>query len=229
MKKRFFITSSGCDVDETSVTVGLLEATQRASLRSVGLKPITIDAVSDIDGAIRAESALRIQAASTLKIPYEQVNPIAFKHRFSPYLASQEEGRLVTVSRLEGYMKGALLAPHDIALVEGLSGWREPLNDRECLSDMAKVLGFPVILIVKLSPHCLNSAVLTAEAILRDGLTLRGWVAIMEGEDDIFFQHTVNTLSSMLPAPLLGVLPWSRSDQSLDIEFDTLLSILLAD
>ena len=225
MKKRFFVTGIDTDAGKTHVTVGLLKAAKRAGLKSIGLKPIAAGA-DRVAGNLRNDDGLLIQQASSVKLAYEQVNPVVLEEAIAPHIAAMKEGRLVTASRLEGYIKGALLTPHEFALVEGAGGWRVPLNDREMLSDVAKALGFPVILVVNMKLGCLNHALLTAEAILRDGLTLAGWVANTGSEQMPCYDENVATLSSMLPAPLLGALSWCGDEEEVAKVFDKLLSAL---
>ncbi|QRV23199.1 dethiobiotin synthase [Marinomonas foliarum] len=225
MKKRFFVTGVDTDAGKTYVTVGLLKAAKRAGLKSIGLKPIAAGA-DRVDGNLRNDDALLIQHASSVKLAYEQVNPVVLEEAVAPHVAAMKEGRLVTASRLEGYIKGALLTPHELALVEGAGGWRVPLNDREMLSDVAKTLDFPIILVVNMKLGCLNHALLTAEAIARDGLTLAGWIANTGPEIMSCYDENVATLSSMLSAPLLGALPWCKNDEDVAKVFDELLSAL---
>ncbi|MGJ8646126.1 MAG: dethiobiotin synthase [Marinomonas colpomeniae] len=221
MKKRFFITGADSDTDQTSLTVGLLAAAARAGARSLGLKPIATGA-NLINGALRNRAALLIQEASSVNLPYEQTNPIVFELAVEPYVAAMKSNRLVTVSRLEGFIKGALLTPHEFTLVEGISGWRAPLNDREFLSDVAKALGFPVILVVNIEPGGLNHAILTAETIVRDGLILAGWVVNIGQEKMPFYEDSVSSLASLLSAPLLGVLPFKADENDFDKLFFSL-------
>lgn len=225
MKKRFFVTGTDTDAGKTYVTVGLLKAAKRAGLKSFGLKPIAAGA-EQIDGDWRNDDALLIQQASSVLLPYEQVNPVVLEAAIAPHIAAMKEGRLVTASRLEGFIKGALLAPHDFALVEGAGGWRVPLNDRELLSDVAKSLGFPVILVVNMKLGCLNHAILTAEAIARDGLTLVGWVANSGAETMPCHDENIATLSAMLTAPLLASIPWCDNESDSQKVFDEMLSAL---
>ncbi|NLQ16527.1 dethiobiotin synthase [Marinomonas sp. M1K-6] len=225
MKKRFFISGTDTDVGKTYVTVGLLAAAKRAGLKSLGLKPIAAGAEL-VEGCLRNQDALLIQQASSVVLPYEQVNPVVLEAAIAPHIAAMQEGRLVTASRLEGYIKGALLTPHEFALVEGAGGWRVPLNDREMLSDVAVALGFPVILVVNMKLGCLNHAILTAQAIARDGLTLAGWVANSGPELMPCYDENLATLMAMLPAPLLGALPWCESEEDSQLAFDALLMAL---
>ncbi|MCV2401402.1 dethiobiotin synthase [Marinomonas sp. C2222] len=226
MKKRFFVTGTDTDAGKTFVTVGLLEAAKRAGLRTMGLKPVSAGA-SLIDGELKNDDALQIQQACSVKMHYSQVNPIVFEPAIAPHIASQQANKLVTVSRLEGYIKGAMLTPHDFALVEGAGGWRVPLNDRELLSDLVKALDLPVILVVNMKLGCLNHAILTAESIARDSLKIAGWVA---NNGDLqkmsCYDENLATLKAILPAPLLSELPWCTESEKLNLEFDRILEAL---
>jgi len=225
MGKKFFVTATDTDAGKTYVTTGLLRAAGRAGLRSLGLKPIAAGA-DKIDGILRNDDALLIQSSSSVQLPYEQVNPVVLESAIAPHIAAADERRLVTVSRLEGYLKGALLTPNDLALIEGAGGWRVPLNDREMLSDLAKSLGFPVILVVNMKLGCLNHALLSAEAIVRDGLLLAGWVANGGQESMLRYEENLASLQTLLSAPLLGTLSWQNEETTANKEFDHILAQL---
>lgn len=95
----------------------------------------------------------------------------------------------------------------DFTLVEGAGGWRVPLAGGENLSDLAVRLGLPVILVVGVRLGCINHAVLSAEAIQRDGLVLAGWVANIVDPATSRLEENLATLAERLPAPCLGRVP----------------------
>ena len=64
-----------------------------------------------------------------------------------------------------------------------------------------------VILVVGMRLGCLNHALLTAEAVRRDGLALSGWVANQSGQRMNCHEQNLDTLRRMMPAPFLGELP----------------------
>ena len=55
---------------------------------------------------------------------------------------------------------------------------------------------------------CINHALLTAQAIRRDGLQLSGWVANQPGERMNCHEENLDTLRQLLPAPCLGDVPF---------------------
>jgi dethiobiotin synthetase len=75
------------------------------------------------------------------------------------------------------------------------------------LSDLVISLGLPVILVVGVRLGCINQAVLSAEAIVRDGLELAGWVANVVDPQTSRLEENLATLAERLPAPCLGRVP----------------------
>ncbi|KZM40000.1 dethiobiotin synthase [Marinomonas sp. SBI22] len=223
-KKRFFITATDTDAGKTFVAAGILAAAKRAGLATMGLKPVAAGAEL-VDGVLRNDDALALMAQTSVKLTYEQINPVLLKEAIAPHIAAENAGVSMSVARLEGVIKGALLTPHDFALVEGAGGWRVPLNSREMLSDLAKSLNFPVILVVNMKLGCINHATLSAEAIQRDGLNLVGWVANM-GDSMPYYEENVAAINSIITAPLLAKLTQYQNVEDSFLEFDNILSQL---
>ncbi len=206
MGKTYFVTGTDTDVGKTVVSCGLLEAARRKNLVTLALKPIAAGCEVSEEG-LRNDDALALMDAMTLSLPYEQVNPEALKPAIAPHIAAKEEGRRITVDRLTGYCRGALMHRNDIALIEGAGGWRVPLNGREMLSALAKELNTPAILVVGMQLGCVSHALLTVEAIFRDNVPLAGWVANQIDPQMSRFEENIQTLKDMIPAPCLGVVP----------------------
>ena len=219
-KARFFITGTDTDAGKTVATLALLHAFKQQGLQTVALKPLAAGC-EEINGELRNADALKLQAAATVQLPYEQVNPVALKAAMAPHIAAEQEGRRLLASRLAGLIRGTLMTPADVYLVEGAGGWYVPLNERETLANLVKDLQIPVILVVGMRLGCLNHAILSARAIQLDGVRVAGWIANCVDPD--FGSHldgaeldaNVATLQGMLSAPCLGVIPYC---QPLDLD-----------
>jgi dethiobiotin synthetase len=161
---------------------------------------------------LRNEDALLLAQYCTLPLSYEQINPVALRQAIAPHLAAASEGRTLRLDSLIGFARGLLMQRADFTVVEGAGGWRVPLNSREFLSGLPAALNMPVILVVGLKLGCINHAILTAEAIRRDGLPLAGWVANHLGADMLAADENLATLRDAIPAPCLGELPWAPAD-----------------
>ncbi len=204
----YFVTGTDTDIGKTFVATALLAAARQQGLSTLGLKPIAAGCRETPDG-LRNDDALALLAVSTLSpLSYQEVNPVALPAACSPHIAAREAGRRITIMQLAGYCRGGLSRRADLTLVEGAGGWRVPLNDRELLSALPKELGLPVILVIGMRLGCINAALLTAEALIRDGLRLAGWVANVLDPEMAYLDDNLQYLAQRLPAPCLGRLPW---------------------
>ena len=104
----------------------------------------------------------------------------------------------------------ATAARAQIALVEGVGGFRVPLIPGWDTADLCADLQLPVVLVVGMRLGCLNHALLTAEAIRARGLQLVGWVANTIDADMPYMDDNLLTLADVrdgLQAPLWGHVP----------------------
>lgn len=215
MAKAFFIAGTDTGVGKTTVSCALLAAAKAKGLSTLALKPLAAGCEQTADG-LRNDDALALMAVMTEPLSYDEVNPVALAAALSPHLAAAEAGRRLSIQQLAGFTRGGLMRRADFKLVEGAGGWRVPISNRELLSALPKELGLPVVLVVGMRLGCLNHAILTVEAIARDGLRLAGWVANVIDPEMAALDENVATLSNMLSAPCLGVVPWLPG-QSADV------------
>lgn len=228
-RQKYFVAGTDTDVGKTLVSSGLLHAARLQGLSTLGLKPVAAGCEETPEG-LRNSDALILQAESSKKINYAEVNPIALKEPLSPHIAAQNEGVNLSASRIQGYVAGTMICNLvDFTIVEGAGGWRLPLNRREFLSAVVKDLQLPVILVVGMRLGCLNHSLLTVEAIQRDGLKLAGWVANKVDPDMEAYEENLESLKQWIPAPLLGELPYFDQPSSLQAASCLDLSLLNQD
>jgi len=206
MKHAYFIAGTDTEVGKTTISAGLLQAAQRSGWSTLGAKPVA-SGCDLTSGGLRNSDALALMAESTLQLPYSAINPFAFEPAIAPHIAAQEAEVALTVQAVLPAMRKVLAQPVDFTLIEGAGGWRVPLAGQDNLSDLAIALGLPVILVVGVRLGCINHAVLTAEAIARDGLALAGWVANIIDPRTSRLEANLATLAERLPAPCIGQVP----------------------
>ena len=80
-----------------------------------------------------------------------------------------------------------------------------PVNPAEMLSELALRRQLPVILVVGMKLGCISHALLTAEAIVRDGCQLAGWVANDLGQPMPMLEENIATLEQLMPVPRLSL------------------------
>ena len=206
MSAAYFITGTDTDVGKTTIAAGLLHAARQAGLSTAAGKPVA-SGCEVTPAGLRNADALALLAECSLPLTYAEVNPVAFEPAIAPHLAAREAGVMLTVQSLLGPMRQVLAKRADFTLIEGAGGWRVPLADQASLSDLAQALALPVILVVGVRLGCISHALLTAEAIARDGLQLAGWVANIIDPKTSRLEENLATLAERLPAPCLGRVP----------------------
>ncbi len=203
MTAAFFVTGTDTEVGKTTIAVGLLHAARLAGLSTAAAKPVASGCEMTVDG-LRNSDALALLGECTLPLRYEDINPFAFEPAIAPHLAAREAAVELSVAALAESVRRVLALQAQFSLVEGAGGWRVPLAGRENLSELAVQLNLPVILVVGVRLGCINHALLTAEAIERDGLRLAGWVANIVDPATSRLDENLATLAERLPAPCLG-------------------------
>ncbi|MNF46240.1 ATP-dependent dethiobiotin synthetase BioD 1 [compost metagenome] len=206
MSSAFFIAGTDTEIGKTTVAAGLLHAARQRGLSTAAAKPVASDCAMTEQG-LRNGDALALLGECSLALDYAEVNPFAFAPAIAPHLAAREVGVELNVAALLPHVQKVLARGADLTLVEGAGGWRVPLTGSESLSDLAVALQLPVILVVGVRLGCINHALLTAEAIARDGLTLAGWVANVVDPATSRLDDNLATLAERLAAPCLGRVP----------------------
>lgn len=203
--KRWFITGTDTDVGKTVTSCALLQAAATQGYRTAGYKPVASGSQMTVDG-LRNSDALALQANSSERLSYSQVNPFTFLEATSPHIASESEGRTIPLTALSDGLR-QLEQSADWILVEGAGGWFTPLSSQVTFADWVQLEQLPVIMVVGVKLGCINHALLTAQAIRQAGLILAGWVANEVTPAGKRQAEYMATLTRMITAPLLGVIP----------------------
>lgn len=202
-----FVTGTDTDAGKTLVAQGILHYFREQGVSTLGLKPVAAGC-EETEAGRRNADALCLQAASSISLDYSQVNPVALREPIAPHIAAFNEKKRPTLDRLTGVCRGALMHKPELCLIEGAGGWRVPLNNAEMLSGLAVRMNIPVILVVGIKLGCINHALLTAEAMRRDGVHFMGWVANIVDAKMLAAQENIETLQRLLPAPLMAQIPF---------------------
>jgi len=204
----FFVTGTDTEIGKTLVSSALIYAMTQQGWKSVGMKPVAAGAEL-VNGVWCNEDVLALKAVSNLDRLDELdtfINPYLFKLAAAPHIAAEQEQRQIDLKLI--LQRYQTLASHAQAMiVEGVGGFRVPLNAIEDSADMAQQLNLPVVLVVGMRLGCISQALLTAEAIAARGLRLAGWVANSAQQEMSYLQENLSALRLRLNAPLLGCIP----------------------
>lgn len=200
-----FITGTDTEIGKTCVSAGLTHRFAQAGLKVAAIKPIA--AGQDfIDGRWINEDVQRLREAGNLGLSDAEVGPLQFRAACAPHIAARLEGREIEREPLLAAVC-RVAERADVAVIEGVGGFRVPLTADWDTADLAVDLQLPVVLVVGLRLGCINHVLLTAEAIRSRGLTLAGWVANTVDPDMPHLQDNLQALDRLLGAPCWGLVP----------------------
>lgn len=203
--KGYFLTGTDTEIGKTFVTAALTRALAARGLRVAPIKSLAAGQ-EFVDGRWVNEDVATLLAAQNLGLADAEVGPLQFREPCAPHIAAKLQGGAIDRDALLNAIRGTA-AKADVALVEGVGGFRVPLTDTWDTADLAADLGLPVILVVGLRLGCINHALLTAEAVRARGLTLAAWVANTVDPDQPHVADNLAALQIGLKAPCLGHLP----------------------
>lgn len=163
---RWFVTGTDTDVGKTVVVACLAQAA-RARGSVIAAKPVASGVVPGTAGEDAARIATAAAHAPTGLATY--VPPV------SPHRAILDGGAPIDPVALRGWIEARNA---DVVLVEGVGGWRVPvqLDPRIEVSDLARWTGGDVIVVAADRLGVLNHTRLTVDAIRADGLRVAGVV-----------------------------------------------------
>jgi dethiobiotin synthetase len=236
-----FITGTDTDAGKTFVSVLLLEAINRAGFRTSAFKPIAAGCEQTAEG-LRNDDALNLQRASSHKLAYHMVNPIALAAPIAPHIAAHNLGARIDMQLVSKTLAALQEENIDFLLVEGAGGWRLPTflpslsetvyederqrqpQKAEFLSEFVAQAKLPVILVVGMKLGCLNHAALTFEQIKRDNCALVGWIANQIDPDMDCYAENLASLHALIDAPFLAEV--KHGQQSIELAEKTLSQLL---
>ena len=205
----FIVTGTDTGVGKSLISAALLLRLGQRFARVAGYKPIA--AGCEVDGTNDDVELLR--QFSQPPISAQQCCTYLLRSACAPHLAAQEEDmHLQSVPIVQGALD--LAAHSDALVVEGAGGLLVPLSvhprldSAEVFAQIYQALKLPVVLVVGMRLGCINHALLTAEVLAARGLPLAAWVANCIEADMPYLDDNILTLQALLPAPLLGTVPF---------------------
>ena len=175
-QRGLFITGSDTEIGKTYLSVGLLLWLQENGVRTGAYKPVAsgISQPSEADHD-PFDDIQRLSSACDQNYPLEMICPQRFRLPLAPCLAAEHEGKIVN----EDLLREGATAWKDVVdflLVEGAGGLLSPLSFQYTNLELAKSLGYPVMIVVPNRLGAVNQALLTCMAADSQGLRIAGLV-----------------------------------------------------
>ena len=186
MKESLFVTGTDTNVGKT-----LLSALLVAALDGIYWKPIQTGAIEGTDRRTVIELAA-IPESRTLPECY------CFDPPVSPHLAADARGVKIDLACIQ--------APADLGrpvIAEGAGGILVPINDSELMLDLARHLGFPIVIAARAALGTINHTLLTVWALLCAKIPVKGVVMIGQRNKD-----NERSIEHFGAIPVIGSIPW---------------------
>lgn len=138
----WFVTGADTDVGKTHVMMQLLRS-RSSGMRWGAYKPVASGALANNP----LSDVHRLWTALDANVPLDWICPQVFEAPLAPALAAEREGKTVDLNLIfEGlcFWNGKC----DAILVEGAGGLLSPITMTETNADIAKQLGYPLIVVV---------------------------------------------------------------------------------
>ena len=202
----FFITGTDTEVGKTLISGALILKLREQGIKAIGFKPVVAGTYRNAKGETLNEDLETLRIASNLRSDELSLCPYVLDQPAAPHLVAKHQGLKlemgVMIEAFNNVQKHA-----DCLVVEGAGGLLIPLNEDEDLSDFAKAIDLPVILVVGMKLGCINHTLLTDEAIKARKLNIVGWIANGLSEEMSLLQENLQTLQARINAPFLGLIP----------------------
>jgi dethiobiotin synthetase len=189
----FFITGTDTGVGKTYITKLLIESLRAEGVDAVGFKPVSC--------GDREDGQLLAEASGNISI--DKVNPLHFGSALAPLAAALLENKTIDPAALVASYR-EFAERQGTVLVEGAGGWEVPITANYFISDLAKDLDLPVILVAGNRLGALNHILLSISAIQAKGLKCAG-IILNQLEDEMDTPMITNKglLESLTDVPLL--------------------------
>ena len=168
-----FITGTDTGVGKTVVT-GALAAGLRGRGLDVGvMKPLQTGARVLPEGGLIAPDARFLTAVSGVQDPPDLICPVMLLAPVAPSVAARLEGFEIPVPLIL-HAFAELRKRHRYVLVEGAGGIGVPIRDDYLMSDLARDMGLPVVVVARPTLGTINHTLLTVRFARSAGLVVLG-------------------------------------------------------
>ena len=213
-----FVTGTDTGVGKTHVASLIARQLGSTGVRVGVYKPVCSGAIVDANGRARWDDIDRLRAAvrdnwSDSDLTDDAICPQRFLAPLAPPLAARAEGRVVDVGQLRRGADG-WTGRAEVLIVEGAGGLLSPVSEAESVADLARDIGYPLIVVARCGLGTINHSLLTIEVARQRGLCVAGIVLNQSHTDDDLTLWTDNAaeIEARCGVPVFGVVPWQSAD-----------------
>ncbi|MGE4579395.1 MAG: dethiobiotin synthase [Desulfuromonadales bacterium] len=205
-----FVTGTDTGVGKTMVTAALALYLRGRGVNVGVMKPVETG-VADTTRLGEDGELLQWAAASTDEP--DLITPYRFKAPLAPSVAAKKEDRAIDVSVILAAAEN-LRQRYDFLLIEGAGGLMVPLAGGLLLADLARQLGYSLVVVARPDLGTVNHTLLTTFAAQGMSIPCAGFIINnMPEAPDEACASAPKTLVTLASADLLGVLSHHRGSR----------------
>lgn len=204
MGQGFFITATGTEVGKTVITAGLAGLLKQMGYRTGVMKPIQ----SGHGLHDPASDGMRLKVWSGSQDNIEEIVSYHFLPPVAPGAAAVWENTEIRPEKILTDLD-RLKKRYDFVLVEGAGGWVVPLGANWTVGDLARQIGWPVLVVASPCLGTVNHTALTVMAIREAGCIPAGVIlnSRTEEADDPSMKENRKWIERFADVPVWGTMP----------------------
>ncbi len=212
-----FVTGTDTGVGKTHVAALIARQLSATGVRVGVYKPVCSGALLDASGRACWDDIDRLRESVRGNWPDalsdDAICPQRFVAPLAPPLAARAEGRVVDGGLLRRGADG-WIGRAEVLIVEGAGGLLSPVSDTESVAEVARDLGYPLIVVARCGLGTINHSLLTVAAARQRGLCVAGLVLNQShaGDDFSLAADNATEIEARCGVPVFGLVPWQSGD-----------------
>ncbi|HYA27159.1 MAG TPA: dethiobiotin synthase [Thermodesulfovibrionales bacterium] len=207
MNTGFFVTGTDTGVGKTVISAAIIKVIQALGVNVCGMKPVETGCPR-IGNTLCPSDGMFLKKAAGMEENINHITPYCFETPVSPSLASEMEGRPVSVNIIIQEYRSLAKRYHAV-VVEGIGGILVPLMKDYFVLDLIRDLKLPLIVVARPSLGTLNHTLLTVNYALKEGIAVSGIIINFTRPPDSTVAENTNALilEQLSTVPVIGIFP----------------------
>jgi len=216
MRKGVFITGTDTEVGKTIIAGGLARLLRNMRINVGVMKPVETGGKYKKGKLVGKDTEYLIRM-SKIQDTYRHINPYILQYPLAPYVAAKLEGKKIYKKKILTSFRN-LTDKYDFLIVEGCGGFLVPITSNYMISDLARDMKLPIIVVARAGLGSINHTLLSLYHARRSGLKVIG-IIINKTSRNIQMSEKTNPqiIRAFGRVPILGIIPYTSGRKSMDV------------
>ena len=211
-----FVTGTDTGVGKTMVACAIAAWCRTRGLDVGVMKPVATGGRRLKEGGTThwvSDDARHLARAARSNDPWRLINPVCYREPIAPWTGARRAGTAIRMPELVDACE-RLRSRHAFLVVEGIGGLLVPLTARLSVSDLAKRLGLPLLIVARAGLGTLNHSLLSLAEARRKRLPVVGFVLnyadppARDSASRLTYMTNPAMLRELAGVPVFGPLPF---------------------